>query len=406
MNDIGTINADCLAALDAFPDATFDLTYLDPPFLTQKQHTLTTRDGSAEFAFQDVWNSPAEYIAFLRPRVEKMRRTLKRSGSLFFHCDRNASHHIRLMLDAIFGAENFQSEIIWSYRRWSNTRKGLLPSHQTIFFYSKTADFKFFPMYGDYSETTNIEQIMQKRERDGRNKSVYARNERGETQFNGPKQGTPLGDVWDIPYLNPKARERAGYPTQKPILLLERILRLVTEPNDRILDPFCGSGTTLVAAKGLGRCAVGVDIAPEAIELTNQRLREMIKTESRLLKKGRADYLKADADVLTVLRGIDYFPVQRNNGIDAILKEQVNGKFALVRIQRAGEPLCDALTALRKAGREKGDVVLLLLVTEDNRLPLEFEEPEDAILIYSAAAGIAAVLNRLRLELKYKPHER
>ena len=360
MTEIATINADCLAALDVFSDETFDLIYLDPPFFTQKSHALTTRDGSAEFAFQDMWDSTSEYIAFLRPRLEKMRRTLKRSGSLFFHCDRNASHHIRLMLDAIFGAENFQSEIIWSYRRWSNARKGLLPSHQTIFFYSKTADFKFFPLYGDYSETTNIEQIMQKRERDGRNKSVYARNESGETLFNGPKQGTPLGDVWDIPYLNPKARERAGYPTQKPILLLERILQLVTEPNDRVLDPFCGSGTTLVAAKGLARCAVGIDVAPEAIDLTNQRLREMIKTESRLLKKGRADYLKADADVLNLLRGLDYFPVQRSNGIDAILKEQVNEKFVLVRVQRAGEPLCDALTALRKAGREKGDAVLLL----------------------------------------------
>src|SRR5262249_25556837 len=154
-----------------------------------------------------------------------------------------------------------------------------------------------------------------------RNKAVYARDEQGNVLSNGAKKGVPLSDVWDIPYLNPKAKERVGYPTQKPVLLLEQIITLCTDKGDWVLDPFCGSGTTLVASELLDRNAVGVDISSEAIALTTRRLEQPFKTDSPLLKKGREEYVRKDTNVLTYLQGLDYHVVQRNHGMDAILKQ-------------------------------------------------------------------------------------
>ncbi len=164
------------------------------------------------------------------------------------------------LLDEVFGSENFRSEIIWHYRRWSNSQRGLLPAHQTILYYSKTDTYTFNEKLTEYSLATNVDQILQRRSRDDSNKSVYDRDENGNVVSNGPKRGVPLSDVWDIPFLNPKAKERTGYPTQKPLLLLERIISLATNEGDCVLDPFCGSGTTLVAAQSLNRTAMGVDV--------------------------------------------------------------------------------------------------------------------------------------------------
>ena len=104
------------------------------------------------------------------------------------------------MLDDIFDEDNFQSEIIWSYRRWSNSKKGLLPAHQTILFYSKSKDFKFNKIYTEYSESTNVDQILQLRSRNRQGKSAYARDKQGAVIINANKKGVPLNDVWDIPY--------------------------------------------------------------------------------------------------------------------------------------------------------------------------------------------------------------
>src|SRR5699024_9228610 len=137
---------------------------------------------------------------------------------------------------------------IWAYKRWSNSKKGLLNNHQNIYFYSKSKSFKFNTMYTDYSPTTNLDQILQARMRDEHAKSKYKTDENGQVVLGKEKKGVPLSDIWNIPYLNPKAKERTGYPTQKPILLLEQIIKIATDEGDTVLDPFCGSGTTLVAA--------------------------------------------------------------------------------------------------------------------------------------------------------------
>jgi len=241
-----------------------------------------------------------------------------------------------------------------------------MPAHQTIFFYSKTAKFKFNTVYGAYSETTNVDQILQLRARDEHGVSKYATDSDGNIVFGGDKKGVPLSDVWEIPFLNPKAKERTGYPTQKPVLLLERIIEIASESNDLIVDPFCGSGTTLVAATLLGRRSLGIDVSIEAVELARKRLQEPAKTESTLMKKGRLAYVNADSDALGLLAGLDLIPVQRNNGIDAFLKLSLGGFSVPIRVQRATETLAEAASLLSRAAKSKNAIRAILIRTGEN----------------------------------------
>ena len=291
---------------------------------------------------------------------------MKDTASIFFHCDNNASHIIRFLMDDVFGEVNFRSKIIWTYRRWSNTKKGLLPSYQEIYFYSKTPRFKFNKIFTDYSPTTNLDQILQKRERDERGKAVYAKTEDGEIIANGGKIGVPLTDVWELPFLNPKASERVGYPTQKPILLLEKILLLTTDEQDLVLDPFCGSGTTLVAAKILNRQFVGMDISDEAINITKHRLENPVKTFSSLVEKGKDSYINNENPLPKYLSEDSFSVVHRNKGIDGILKQCVDNRPVLIKVQRDTESVSQAASALVQASRSKGNPFLILIVTKSD----------------------------------------
>ena len=169
-------HGDCLEVARGLAAESVDLVYVDPPFFTQKTHSLVTRDRTTTFQFSDEWKSRAEYIEFLHVRVKEFRRVLKTTGSLFFQCDTNASHHIRCLLDEVFGEAMFRSEIIWHYRRWSNSQRNPMPSHQTIFFYTKTDAYQYHQLFGDYSPSTNVDQILQRRQRDEHGKAVYARD--------------------------------------------------------------------------------------------------------------------------------------------------------------------------------------------------------------------------------------
>lgn len=387
---------DCLHVLDDIASESVDLVYADPPFCTQTVQQLLTRDGKNRFSFPDVWESDSSYANFILQRLTKARDKLKKTGSLFFHCDKSASHVIRLLLEHVFGSANFQAEIIWSFRRWSNAKRGLLDSHQTIYFFSKGSDFRFFPVYQDYSPLTNVEQIMQRRTRDERNKAVYARSDDGEVIGNGAKRGVPLGDVWDLPFLNPKAKERVGYPTQKPVVLLERIIKLVTVRGDVVLDPFCGSGTTLVAAQALGRHAVGIDISNDAVALTRQRLRDPVITEPALLDRGRAACETHAQDAAAHLAGIDYIPVYRNKGIDGLLKKEIDGHAVFLRVQRRFETQDQAADALVKASRSKGHCLLVVVATKTDLFPRR-EQP-DVLFIKSAGLSLEELEAAIRKE--------
>lgn len=358
-------HGDCLEEMKKISHESIDLIYLDPPFFTQKKQKLTNKHGKV-YEFSDNWESRKEYLYFLEERIKEMKRILKRTGSLFLHCDSTCSHYIKVLLDNIFGEENFRSEIIWSYKRWSNSKKGLLKNHQTIFFYSKTKDYFFKTIYENYSSTTNLDQILQERMRDGKGKTKYKINKNGEIIYGKEKKGVPLSDVWEIPYLNPKAKERTGYPTQKPILLLEQIIEMACPEKGIVLDPFCGSGTTLVAAKLLKREYIGYDTSEEAIKLAKERIGNPIKTDSMLLKNGREFYDTKEVNIKNVLNTFNCQIVQRNKGLDGILKVQKNQKYVGVKIQREEETLLEAIEQLKKAMIKRDLKESILIQTKDD----------------------------------------
>lgn len=371
MESNSVLLGDCLDILDQIPEESIDLIYLDPPFFTQKIQRLSDRQGAVTFSFSDIWAGREEYASYMFERIAKLKSKLKPTGSIFFHCDKSASHLVRLLLDYVFGEENFRSEVIWHFRRWSNSQNGLLPNHQNIFWYSRSSEYKFNKIFGEYSSSTNVDQLMQRRVRDHRGKTIYERDESGSVISNGVKQGVPMSDVWEIPYLNPKAKERTGYPTQKPILLLERIIEITTSPGDVVLDPFCGSGTTLVAAKLLDRKFIGIDISEEAIALANGRLDQPIKTESKLLEAGRKSYESHDQFAAQTLGDVEYVPIQRNKGIDGVLKAASSSVPVFVRVQRNDESIIDAIAALRKAAKNKGGCKLVVICTNAGMFKIE-----------------------------------
>ncbi|MCY4330346.1 MAG: DNA methyltransferase, partial [Endozoicomonadaceae bacterium] len=250
-------------------------------------------------------------------------------------------------------------------------------------------------IYTSYSEKTNIDQSLQRRTRDKHNKSVYDKDSSGNIKNGDKKKGVPLSDVWDIPYLNPKAKERVGYPTQKPLLLLEQIIKLVTEEGGVILDPFCGSGTTCVASKLLNRNYIGIDESKDAVALTNDRLDNPVKTESNLLKKGRDSYVNADAAALNYLQGITFNAVQRNKGIDAILVEQYENSPILIRVQKQNETLEQAASLLAKAmltKKSKRSVLIKTSLEED--LFEAATDIEGMEVILSPALQISALIKK------------
>jgi site-specific DNA-methyltransferase (adenine-specific) len=391
------INGNCINELKTFDNSCIDLVYFDPPFYTQKKHSLSTRDNTKTYEFTDKYNSKEDYLNLIENVLVESKRVLKDTGSVFLHCDKTASHHIRLLLDKIFGTTNFQSEIIWSYKRWSNSKKGLLNSHQVIFFYSKTSEFKFNKKFTNYSPTTNIDQILQERVRDKNGKTIYKKDANGNISVAKEKKGVPLSDVWEIPYLNPKANERSGYPTQKPILLLNQILTIVTDEGDTVLDPFCGSGTTCVSAKSLKRKFIGIDISTDAVNLANKRLEEMIITSSNLLNKGIEEYTEKSESELAILNSLNAFPVQRNSGIDGFLKEHFENNPVPIKIQNKNETLDEAIRKLETACKNKNYKLKIVIQTSDFGYSSLFNYVTDIKIIRSLEYQIDSLRKKSQL---------
>lgn len=388
---------DCLNVLKKIEDNTIDMVYLDPPFFSQKIQCMKDSDG-IEYRFSDIWDTRGEYLEYIRIRIKEIKRVLKKMGSVFLHCDDSASHYLRVILDDELGESNFRSEIIWTYKRWSNAKKGLLSAHQTIFFYSKTSKFKFNTIYKEYSPTTNIDQILQERVRNSEGKASYKYDKNGNAVVAKEKKGVPMSDVWEIPFLNPKAKERTGYPTQKPIELLEKIIKISTNEGDFVLDPFCGSGTTLVAAKMLNRNFIGVDKNSSAIELCNRRLATPIKTVSKLLQVGADAYRTKTDEELAILNMLECDVVQRNKGIDGFLKKFYLGAPVAVKIQKSHESFSEAINLLNNAGKKKKCSFIVLIRTTEGLMDSEISIPSNMIVI----DGLNLQLNSsLLTELKY-----
>ena len=380
-------NEDCLSALSGMSAESVDLIYLDPPFFSQKKHRLLNTEGCV-YEFDDIWNTREEYLSFMKARLTEMRRVLKSDGSIFVHCNHDAVHYLRILLDEIFSEENFRSEIIWSYKRWSNSQKGLIPNHQTILYYTKTQHYKYHTIYQDYSPTTNVDQILQDRVRNKSGKCEYKKDSDGEAVIGKEKKGVPLSDVWDIPFLNPKAKERVGYPTQKPVALLKRIIHLASDEGDVVLDPFCGSGSTLVAAKLLNRRYIGIDISSDAVKITKERLNTLCESESSLLTLGADSFRTKNTHDLSLLNRLDCIVVQRNKGIDGILKNYFGGYPVPVKIQANAALVLEEISALLSAAKKRKALKCIYVarhVIGDELLSLI---PKDVVVIHDFNAQI------------------
>jgi DNA modification methylase len=273
---------DNLDRLRKMPDGCIDLIYIDPPFNSNRIHEVLWGETKERRSFVDRHASTQGYIDFMRPRCVELARILKQSGSFYYHCDWHASHYIKIMLDQIFGQEQFQNEIIWHYGpKATQNETHFQRKHDVIFFYSKSSTFQFNTLLQEYSEGSLQERKSRYKHEDeaGRYRLTTRRDSDG-NKYRAKvflRPGVAMTDVWDIGVINSTSNERLGYPTQKPLELLERIVRASSNKNDIVLDAFCGCGTALVAAQNLGRQWIGIDISPTACRVTAKRLRNVCR---------------------------------------------------------------------------------------------------------------------------------
>jgi site-specific DNA-methyltransferase (adenine-specific) len=288
-----------------------DLVYLDPPFNSDRTYNVLPRGSHPrEVAFVDTWSwdEDAErafgeltgqapkgvvvppplrevmralgvflaehqdmmaYLSMMAIRLVEMRRVLRRTGSLYLHCDPTASHYLKIILDATFGPENFRREIIWR-SGWVSGFKtrtvNWIRNHDTILYYLRDRGEPF----------TFNKELAYRPHGDG-----YARRGGG-----GNPKGVAIDDVWDevalySPWIKSFSTEKLGYMTQKPVALLERIVSVSSREGERVLDPFCGCGTTLEVAERLNRNWIGIDVAPRAIEIVKERLDSLHRPRRR-----------------------------------------------------------------------------------------------------------------------------
>ena len=226
----------------------------------------------------------AAYICFMAQRLVECHRVLKDTGSIYVHCDDKANSHLRMLLDAIFGAENFRNEIVWHYGKWSNTAGHFQRNHDVLLFYSRTDDYVFNRIYGlSQDKRRKIEKGYQVNKPGGvRQLIIYDREKAAAVIAGGDydrivdrsddEQGTPLHDTWnDINIINSQARERTGYSTQKPLKLYERIIAASSNEGDVVLDVFAGCATTAVAAENLGRQWIACDWSYRSLTMIKRR---------------------------------------------------------------------------------------------------------------------------------------
>ena len=264
------------------------LIYIDPPFDVGSDFSMDIEIGEDSFtkkpsvveevAYRDTWGRGQDsFLAMIYGRLLLMKDLLAEDGSIYLHCDWRLNSSLRIILDEIFGPENFKNEIIWWYKDPSGTVKNSFKKkHDSILFYTKSENniFNMDDVRESYSEGT-LKQAENKTISFGR-----------ETKVN-PLGKAPV-DVWDIPIINSQAKERLGYPTQKPEALIEKIIKASSNPGDIICDFFAGSGTTLAVAEKLGRKWIGSDLSRFAIHTSRKRLISIQRESSELGQPFRA----------------------------------------------------------------------------------------------------------------------
>jgi DNA modification methylase len=401
---------DCLDVLRNFPDKSVDLIYLDPPFFTNKFYEVIWKDGAEKRAFGDRWKGGINhYVGWMTERLEQCHRVLKDTGSIFLHCDWHASHYLKVAMDRIFGERNFKNEIIWKRARTVKGNFGqksrMLGSNvDTILFYSKSEKNKFNPIYLPYSEGYKTGFYKYTEPKTGRRYRLISMIGPGGAAKGNPRyavmgvtrywryseekmkelikqgmvvqtspgavpsrkqyldegKGVPLQTLWDdIPSLEASSGERLGYPTQKPLALLERIITMASDKGELVLDPFCGCATTLVAAQKLGRRWIGIDVSRTACKLMVKRMHTLSVNPHILMGD------------LTEKELLKYEPFEFQNWVCEKLGGRINQRktgdmgidgwtFDMTPIQvKQSEdvgrnPIDNFQTAIRRAAKKKG----------------------------------------------------
>ncbi len=402
---------DNLERLAQLPSESIDLIYLDPPFFSNRFYEVIWGDEAEVRSFDDRWEGGIQhYVDWMQQRVVELSRVLKQTGSLYLHCDPHASHHLKLMLDEVFGTSGFRNELTWqrTVPKGHATRR-FASSHDAIFFYTKSnhyhfesqhapqdakyvARFKFdnadgrgpyrlAPLdnpayrpnliyeYKGYPSPVRgwrvSKEVMEELDADGR--LVFPSKAGGriaKKHYLWEQKGPKLTDVWtDIGPLQAASAEKLGYPTQKPEALLERILAASSREGDVVLDPFCGCGTSVAVATKLRREWIGIDISPTAIQIMRRRL----------LKLGADPVIVNAPETLSDLRALSPFEFQNwvidaMNGAHSPRKTGdmgIDGLSFLTRdpvqvkqTARVGRPVIDSFqTAVRRHGADTGYVV-------------------------------------------------
>ena len=264
------------------PPGAAGLAYLDPPFAVGTRFGARTKaqEHRAEgpVAYDDRWPSMDAYLAWLEPRVRTVRTALSPRGTMWLHLDHRAVHEAKLLCDAVFPPGAFAGEIVWVPGNGAKGRSGLGITHQTILVYAAGEEYVWNardPVLRAPFAATSLSMHFRNRTEDGR--AYRERTIRGRTYRYYADEGRAIGSVWsDCPAMvanTPLRRESTGYPTQKPLKLLDRIVRAASEPGALVIDPFCGSGTTLEAAGRAGRTFFGGDVGELAVSTCAARLR-------------------------------------------------------------------------------------------------------------------------------------
>ena len=300
---------DNLDILRGINSNSIDLIYLDPPFNKKKEFTApigssaegaSFKDWFREEDIKDDWvksikedydglykflNGVKEYsnimdgkankhylynycyLTYMAIRLIEMQRILKDTGSIYLHCDPTMSHYIKLLMDIIFGENNFRNEIVWYYKNASRGKYKNANSHDIVFWYSKSEKYIF-----------NRKSILQPFE----SEMTQWRYTKGEQKGKEMPTGKTPDDVITLPSINTMDKERTGYPTQKPLALLERIIKASSNEGDIVLDSFCGCATTCVASEKLNRQWIGIDVSVKAYELVKERLQKEVADLEKL----------------------------------------------------------------------------------------------------------------------------
>jgi DNA methylase len=270
-------NLGCLRGLAEELSGAVTLAYLDPPFFTNREHLAYLRKAGAPRgaarkrvpAFDDRWPDLRAWLEALGARLVATRELLAAHGSVIVHVDPKTSHYVKVLGDEIFGPDAFASEIVWRYRRWPSKTPNFQRVHDVLLRWKRDPrtvgpwNQPYEPLAASTLATWGTK----------KQRAVFAKDGRRErsSSTSEPTAGAPMGDVWEIGVIAPVARERTGYPSQKPEALLERLIGALSNRGDLILDPYAGSGTTLAVARRMGRAFVGIDASPVALKTTRER---------------------------------------------------------------------------------------------------------------------------------------